>query len=105
MSPELAQKWLTYIHVYSKLLNLFILAAEYISWGVEKGAKMTGNLIKAGSEKLRARLSPEDQPKAIDPRVQKGIQYVRVGSHAAVKVSSYIGEFPHHCTQIQSRPT
>lgn len=67
-----------------------ITAAEYISWGVGKGAEKAGGLIKMGSEKLRARLSPEDNPKHVDPRVQKGIQYVRVGSHAAVKVSSFI---------------
>lgn len=67
-----------------------ITAAEYISWGVEKGAEKAGGLLRMGSEKLRARLSPEETPKNIDPKVQKGIQYVRVGSHVAVKVSSFI---------------
>ena len=71
------------------------LAAEYISWGVEKGAEKAGVLMKMGSEKLRARLNPEENPKQVDPRVQKGIQYVRVGSHAAVKVSSFIGKIKH----------
>lgn len=65
-------------------------AAEYITWGVEKGAEKASSLMKMGSEKLRARLAPEESPKQIDPKVQKGIEYVRVGSHVAVKVSSFI---------------
>ena len=68
------------------------LAAEYITWGVEKGAEKAGVLMKKGSEKLRARLNPEENPRPVDPRVQKGVQYVRVGSHVAVKVSSFIGK-------------
>ena len=59
---------------------------------MEKGAEKAGVLMKMGSEKLRAKLNPEENPKQVDPRVQKGIQYVRVGSHAAVKVSSFIGK-------------
>lgn len=70
----------------------FCPVAEYVSWGVEKGAEKAGILIKKGSEKIRARLTPDENPKHVDPRVQKGIQYVRVGSHAAVRVSSFIGE-------------
>lgn len=74
----------------TKISKGLIIAAEYISWGVGKGAEKAGELIKQGSTKLRARLKPEDKPRAVDPRVQKGIHYARKGSHVAVQVSSYI---------------
>ena len=74
------------------VLFFLFTAADYISWGVGKGAEKAGELIKYGSNKLRAHLQPTENPKPVDPRLQKGIQYARVGSHAAVKVSSYIGK-------------
>ncbi|XP_052794944.1 spartin-like [Mya arenaria] len=74
----------------TKISKGLIVAAEYISWGMGKGAEKASELISAGSSKLRARLRPEQSPRPIDPRVQTGIQYVRKGSHAAVQVSSYL---------------
>ncbi|XP_053389247.1 spartin-like [Mercenaria mercenaria] len=74
----------------TKISKGLIIAAEYISWGVGKGAEKAGELLKHGSTKLRSRLKPEEQPKHVDPKVQKGIQYARKGSHVAVQVSSYI---------------
>lgn len=49
-------------------------------------------LLKHGSTKLRARLRPEENPRPVDPRVQAGVHYVRKGSHAAVKVSGFLGK-------------
>lgn len=74
----------------SKISKGLIMAAEYLSWGVGKGAEKAGELIKLGSTKLKARLKPEDKPSHIDPKLQTGIQYVRKGSHVAVQVSSFI---------------
>lgn len=71
----------------------FLTAAEYISWGVGKGAEKAGILLKQGSTKLRTRLRPEENPRPIDPRLQTGIHYVRKGSHTAVKVSGYVGKW------------
>ncbi|XP_060070248.1 spartin-like [Ylistrum balloti] len=65
-------------------------AADWISWGVGKGAEKTSNLIRYGSEKVRERLKPEEKEKEIDPRIQKGARYARSGANVAIKVSSFI---------------
>ncbi|KAL4229931.1 Spartin [Mactra antiquata] len=74
----------------TKIAKGLITAAEYISWGVGKGAEKAGEWMKQGSDKLKTRMKPEENPKPIDPRVQTGIRYARKGSHVAVQVSSYI---------------
>ncbi|KAK3576396.1 hypothetical protein CHS0354_026729 [Potamilus streckersoni] len=66
------------------------IASEYMSWGLEKGAEKAGELIRRGSQKLKSHLHPEEKERPIDPRVQKGVMYVRQGAHVAVKVSSFI---------------
>ncbi|KAL3878358.1 hypothetical protein ACJMK2_030719 [Sinanodonta woodiana] len=66
------------------------IASEYMSWGLGKGAEKAGELIRRGSQKLKSRLHPEERETPIDPRVQKGVMYVRKGAHVAVKVSSFI---------------
>ena len=67
-------------------------AAEYISWGVGKGAEKAGELLKQGSTKLKMRLQQEDNPRPVDPRLQTGVSYVRKGSHTAVRVSGFLGK-------------
>jgi hypothetical protein len=67
------------------------LAAEWISWGLEKGAEKTGELLKKGSIKLKEQIQPDGEPSKIDPRVQEGMKYVRKASHTAVEVTSFIG--------------
>ncbi|XP_052251062.1 spartin-like [Dreissena polymorpha] len=74
----------------TKISKGLITAAEYISWGVGKGAEKAGELLRQGSTKLRAHLKPEERERPVDPRLKTGIQYVRKGSHAAVQVSSYL---------------
>lgn len=74
----------------TKISKGLLTAAEYVSWGVGKGAEKAGELIRFGSEKLRTRIKPDSNPRPVDPKIQKGVQYVRVGSNVAVKVSSYI---------------
>ena len=68
-----------------------MVAAEWISWGLTKGAEKTGHLLKKGSDKLQGSLKPEDEPSKIDPNVQKGAHYARQATHAAVQVSGYLG--------------
>ena len=66
-------------------------AAEWLSWGLVKGAEKTGQLVKYGSTKLRANIVPAAQPSVIDPRAQQGAYYVHKATHCAVQVSSFLG--------------
>lgn len=66
-------------------------ASQWISWGLEKGSEKAGHFIRVGSSKIREHLHPE-QPKPIDPKVQRGAEYARKGAHVAVSVSSYLGK-------------
>ena len=71
---------------------ILFLAAEWIAWGLGKGAEKAGELARAGSAKLKERLEPESQPAHIDPRAQKGVYYARQATGVAVKVSGFIGK-------------
>lgn len=73
-----------------KITKGITVAADWISWGVGKGAEKTGNLIRFGSEKVREKLKPEEKAKEIDPRIQQGARYARSGANVAIKVSSFI---------------
>ena len=66
-------------------------AAEWVSWGLVKGAEKTGQLVKYGSSKIRENIVPAMQPSVIDPRAQQGAYYARKASRCAVKVSSFLG--------------
>lgn len=74
----------------AKISKGIIVASQWISWGVGKGAQKAGELISFGSAKLRERLKPEEQARLVDPRVQKGMVYARKATHTAVKVSGFI---------------
>ncbi|OWF51065.1 spartin-like [Mizuhopecten yessoensis] len=73
-----------------KISKGITVAADWISWGVGKGAEKTSNLIRLGSEKVRERLKPEEKAAEIDPRLQSGARYARSGANVAIKVSSFI---------------
>ncbi|XP_033742321.1 spartin-like [Pecten maximus] len=73
-----------------KITKGISVAADWISWGVGKGAEKTSNLIRFGSEKVREKLKPEEKARDIDPRIQTGARYARSGANVAIKVSSFI---------------
>lgn len=77
-----------------------IVASEWISWGLGKGAEKAEELIKLGSAKLRENIKPEETPKPVDPRIQKGMVFARKATHSAVRVSSFIGE-KFKCTSFK----
>uniref|UniRef100_A0A0B6ZI36 Senescence domain-containing protein n=1 Tax=Arion vulgaris TaxID=1028688 RepID=A0A0B6ZI36_9EUPU len=65
-------------------------AAEWIAWGVSKGAEKASLLIRQGSVKFQEHYSAADHVHKIDPKVQKGVFYAREATHGAVKVTGYI---------------
>jgi len=67
-------------------------AAEWLSWGLVKGAEKTGQLVKYGSSKLRENIAPASQPSVIDPHAQRCADYAHTATHCAVRVSSFLGQ-------------
>lgn len=74
----------------SKISKGILVAADWITWGVGKGAEKAGELMRAGSEKIRRSSAATDNPRKVDPRVQQGVKYARVATKGAVKVTGYI---------------
>ncbi|XP_041358797.1 spartin-like isoform X2 [Gigantopelta aegis] len=65
-------------------------AADWISWGVQKGAQKAGKLIHYGSEKVQQRIYPKGEESKVHPDVQKAAEYIRTGTHVATTVSSFV---------------
>lgn len=60
--------------------------AEWISWGVVKGAEIGSRLVGSGAKKLKEHIQPDDQPKEIDEKYQTGMVYAKKATGVAVKV-------------------
>ncbi|XP_006815587.1 spartin-like [Saccoglossus kowalevskii] len=67
-----------------------IKGAEWISWGLGKGAEVTGKWVHKGAAKLREQLQPNEQPTEVDPKYQKGLEYAKQATGVAVKVSGFL---------------
>ena len=79
---------------------MFISASSWMSWGIEKGAEKAGHYIKVGSDKIKERMKAKQKDTEVDPRIQQGVQYVRRGTHVAVKVSSYVSKYVRRGTHV-----
>ncbi|XP_059154134.1 spartin-like [Physella acuta] len=65
-------------------------AADFIAWGLTKGAEKAGRLIQAGSEKIQKNTEKCSKPHPVDPKLQKGVVYARQATHGAVQVTGYV---------------
>ena len=79
-------------HIFIWLRFVFISASSWVSWGIEKGAEKAGHYIRVGSVKIKEKMKAREKDTEVDPRIQQGVQYVRRGTHVAVKVSSYVSK-------------
>lgn len=62
--------------------------AGFLAWGLGKGAEHGTVLLKKGSKQIISRISPGER-KRVDPATQKSVEYLRVATHTAVRVSGY----------------
>lgn len=74
----------------AKISKGIAIASSWVSWGIEKGAEKAGHYIRVGSVKIKEKMKAREKDTEVDPRIQQGVQYVRRGTHVAVKVSSYV---------------
>lgn len=65
-------------------------SAKWLSSGLSKGADYTTGLVQQGSNKLKDKLIPNNDPAQINPTIQKGLYYTHEASRATVKVSSFL---------------
>ncbi|XP_063970486.1 spartin-like [Lytechinus pictus] len=76
-----------YRDVSQKIAKGIEVGAEWISWGVVKGAEIGSRLVGSGARKLKEHIQPDEQPKEIDEKYQTGMVYAKKATGVAVKVS------------------
>ncbi|XP_074159581.1 spartin isoform X2 [Sminthopsis crassicaudata] len=78
---------------WSEKVSQNILAgASWLSWGLARGAELTGKAIHRGASKLRDHLEPEEKPLEVSPAVSKGLNLAKQATGSAVKVSQFLVE-------------
>ena len=92
-------------NIFSRILPIqfsLFLGAEWISWGLKKGAEKTGHWMKQGSTALKHQIQPNPQATPIDPRAQQAARVTRQVAGAAVTVSGFISEYPRSKKKVFS---
>ncbi|XP_033632094.1 spartin-like [Asterias rubens] len=74
----------------TKIAKGIVIGAEWITWGVGKGAEATGHLINYGKDKLKQNLTTDEKPAKIDDKYHTGAEYAQKASVVAVKVSKAV---------------
>ncbi|KAM9037714.1 spartin isoform X2 [Sarcophilus harrisii] len=78
---------------WSEKVSQNILAgASWLSWGLVRGAELTGKAIHKGASKLRDHIEPEEKPLEVSPAVSKGLNIAKQATGGAVKVSQFLVE-------------
>lgn len=73
-----------------KVASGILTGASWLSWGLVKGAELTGKAIHKGASKLRDHITPEDRPATVSPTVTKGLHVAKQATGGAVKVSQFL---------------
>ncbi|XP_077579407.1 spartin-like isoform X1 [Stigmatopora nigra] len=73
-----------------KVASGILTGASWLSWGLVKGAELTGKAIHKGASKLREHMTPEDKPAHVSPTVTKGLHVAKQATGGAVKVSQFL---------------
>ncbi|XP_036600190.1 spartin isoform X2 [Trichosurus vulpecula] len=75
-----------------KVSQNILSGASWLSWGLVKGAELTGKAIHKGASKLREHIEPEEKPLEVSPAVSKGLHIAKQATGGAVKVSQFLVE-------------
>ena len=66
-----------------------LVGAEWISWGLGKGAEGAGYLIEKGKDHLKKNVKSDEKAAEIDEKYQTGVLYARKATGVAVKVRNW----------------
>ncbi|XP_068936445.1 spartin isoform X1 [Petaurus breviceps papuanus] len=75
-----------------KVSQNILSGASWLSWGLVKGAELTGKAIHKGASKLREHIEPEEKPLEVSPAVSRGLHIAKQATGGAVKVSQFLVE-------------
>ncbi|XP_077449047.1 spartin-like [Stigmatopora argus] len=67
-----------------------VTGAARMGHGVARGAEATSRAIQKGAGKIRERLTPEETPSEVSPRVTKGLEVAKDATGSALRVSQYL---------------
>ncbi|KAM4545686.1 spartin a isoform 2-T2 [Odontesthes bonariensis] len=73
-----------------KMAQGILSGATRLSESLAKGAEATGRVIHKGAAKIRDRITPEDTPSEVSPRVTKGLHVAKQATGGAVRVSQFL---------------
>ncbi|KAF4523403.1 hypothetical protein B566_EDAN007874 [Ephemera danica] len=67
-----------------------LIGAQYLSYGLVKGAEKAGELISSTTPKVMAKIQPDPEPKPIPPNVKKGMKVAKNVTGTAVQVTGFV---------------
>ncbi|XP_041863528.1 spartin a isoform X2 [Melanotaenia boesemani] len=73
-----------------KMSQGILSGATQLSQSFAKGAEATGIAIQKGAAKIRDRITPEETPSEVSPRVTKGLNMAKQTTGGAVRVSQFL---------------
>ncbi|XP_014675878.1 PREDICTED: spartin-like isoform X1 [Priapulus caudatus] len=77
-------------HVSDTISKGLVKGAEWIAWGLFKGAEKTSDLLDYSSLKLKEHISPEQEHVQVDYKYQTGLNIASSTSQKAVQVSGFL---------------
>ena len=77
-------------HWSDKISDGIQVGAQWVSWGLIKGATYTSTLVEKGAEKLRENVQPSHEPVAVDNQVSQNIRHLNEATGAVAQVSGYM---------------
>jgi len=86
---EVEREYSEYKEFSGTLATGLVKGAEVVGKGMVKGAVKTSELLFKGTDAAKAYIQPDD-PKAVDPRLLKGLEVARVVSSGACRVSGWM---------------
>lgn len=73
-----------------RIAQSMVSGAQYLSSGLASSTEYATKYLKNGGEKIKSNIEPRADPVSVDPKVKKVVENVRYGTHATVRVSSFL---------------
>lgn len=73
-----------------KMTQGILAGCAWLRQGLVKGSEVTGKAIQKGAATLRDRMTPEETPSEVSPRVAQGLHTAKQATEGAVRVSQFL---------------
>ncbi|XP_072040462.1 spartin-like isoform X2 [Amphiura filiformis] len=98
-SPEEEEEEAKQVGTSTKIAKGISVGAEWLSWGLGKGAEGAGYLIEKGKDHLKKNVQSNEKAAEIDEKYQTGVLCARKATGVAVKVSKVVVDGVCYCTK------